>query len=243
MGNCPIEDRELCKFLGSEGCEKCGINHLGRKADPVAYADTWDVTLSLIPDDIDELHLTDKCRFCKGEPNKKSGYEMLCLKHKEPIHMKGMFFGFGTKVPSDVGSIVDIPIAVCPRCRRRLALDKLVTYVCTGVGALIAVIALVIPGVEKALSSVSWALPLLMLVGLTAAGYGIGRLIKSGLTKKAEKEMFIDPLEIKQISRMVLLGWSPMQVNKRGDISLNFKKEKLRKNMAYKSKDNLQNEE
>ena len=118
MGNCPIQDRELCKFLGSEGCEKCGINQLGRKQDPVAYADTWDVTLSLIPDDIDEVHTTEECCFCKGKKNAKAGYEMLCLKHKEPVHMKGIFFGFGMKVPGEVGSIVDIPIAVCQKCRR-----------------------------------------------------------------------------------------------------------------------------
>lgn len=243
MGNCPIQDRELCKFLGSEGCEKCGINQLGRKQDPVAYADTWDVTLSLIPDDIDEVHTTEECCFCKGKKNAKAGYEMLCLKHKEPVHMKGIFFGFGMKVPGEVGSIVDIPIAVCQKCRRRLAMDKYVTYISTAAGALLAIIALLIPGVEKTLASVSWVLPIALLIVLTGAGYGIGRLIKSSIRKKAEDETILDPLEVKQISRMVLLGWSPMQVNKRGEVSVNFKKDKLRKNMMYKSQDNLKNEE
>lgn len=243
MNNCPIEKRELCKFIGSEGCENCRISQIGKKADPKEFADNWDVTLSLLPDDIDELHTTDYCKFCKGEPEKKVGYEFICLKHKEPIHKKGIFFGYGTKVDGDVGSLVDMPITVCKKCRRRILLDKYLTLIGAGIGILLGLIVVLLPGIESKLSQMSWILPLLVFLVIAALGYVVTVFMKKSLRKSFDLEMHIDPLTIPQISKMMLLDWKPMQANKKGEPILCFKKKKLRENMRYKSFENSQKED
>ena len=243
MNHCPIEGRELCKFLGSEGCENCRISELGKKVDPQEFADNWDITLSLLPDDIDILHTTDTCRFCKGVPEKKIGYEYICLKHKQPIHKKGTFFGWGTKVDSDVGSLIDMPVTVCKKCRTRLMLDKYMTLIGAGVGIFLGVGVLLIPGIESKLSSISWVMPLLVFLFIAVLGYVVSFFMRKHLRSSFSSQMHIDPLTIPQISRMILLDWKPMQANKKGEPVLCFKKRKLRENLRYKSLENSQKEQ
>ena len=243
MNNCPIEGRALCKFLGSEGCENCKMMQVGKKVDPKDYADNWDFTLSLLPDNIDELHTTEDCKFCKGFAEKKIGYEFLCMKHKEPIHKKGFFFGYGTKVESDVGSLVDIPITVCKKCKRRILIDKYITLIGAGIGILLGILVLLIPSFESRLSSISWALPIATFLFIAIAGYVVAFFMKKRLRNTFSEEMHIDPLTIPQISRMVLLDWAPMQANKKGEPILCFKRSKQRENMRYKPLENSQKED
>lgn len=235
MRECPINKRQLCNFIGSEGCEKCVIPTLGSKIDPVDYADNWDVTLSLLPDDIDELHLQQTCSFCKEEPNEKIGYEELSMKHREPVHMKGMFFGFGSKVEGDVGSLVDIPIAVCSKCRKKLLIDKCINFIGGAVGVIVGILVLLLTGLYEKLDAISWALPIALLAVVTIAGYISAKMMKGTLRKNAQKEMYIDVRDIPQVSKMLLLGWTPMQSDKSGEPNLAFKKRKVREHMMYKT--------
>ena len=235
MKDCPIRDRQVCKFLGSEGCDNCVITALGKKMDPADFADNWDITLGLLPDDIDELHTTEECKFCKGTPGKKVGFEELSMKHREPVYKKGVFFGFGTKVEGDVGSLVDIPITVCKSCKRKIMLDKSIVYMGSVIGMIIGLVIVLMPGVEEKLAAAFWGLPIMTIAAATIAGYVASKIMKNSLRKSAEERMHIDPLEISQISKMTLLGWKPMQSNKKGEAVLNFKKRKAREHMMYKT--------
>ncbi len=233
--NCPIKGRNLCDFVGSEGCENCTLTQTGKKVSAEDFADSWDVTVSLLPDEIDSLHDTETCSFCKGEKGDKIGYEYICLKHKEPLHKKGMFFGFGPKMDSDVGSLIDLPVSVCKKCKARFAVDKYITLIGSVAGAALALIILfAIPGVEKALTDIFWAIPLLIFIALTAAGFAISFFTRKSLRKKYAEEMYIDPAELPVIKKMLENEWKFMQASKKGEPALNFKKTKLREHMHYK---------
>ncbi len=234
--DCALLGTKLCGFLGCDGCDRCVFkNGLDRKADAAQMESNWEVTLSYLPQDIDELHETDTCVFC-GK-NHADGFAELSLGHPEPEHRKGIILGLGKKVRVPVGSLVDIPIAVCGSCRRKMRYKDIVQI---GGGVLVAAIAIavmLIPGVEPALTTVHWAMPLLVFAGILAAGWTAVYFIAEAVGKRVAEQIKANPLMIPIVAEAIRYGWFPVPEVKRGYPRVHFTKHKLRENFRYFPKD------
>ena len=88
--HCPISDSELCDWLGKKGCYQCYISTLKTETQKTDALERWKVTLSYLPDNIDDLHTSDECQFCKDEkPEKAQYYATFEMAHPEPYAEKG----------------------------------------------------------------------------------------------------------------------------------------------------------
>ena len=95
---CPIADSELCEWLGRNGCYQCYISTLKTPEAKEKALSNWKTTLSYLPNNIDELHSTGKCQFCKSEePEEMDGYATFEIAHSEPYAEKGLIFGLGKR--------------------------------------------------------------------------------------------------------------------------------------------------
>ena len=66
--DCKLLGTEICAYAGCEGCEKCFVSDRAyKKADMEEINESWKITLSYLPENVDELHTSDKCWLCKGE--------------------------------------------------------------------------------------------------------------------------------------------------------------------------------
>jgi len=95
--SCTISGTALCEYIGSEGCENCYVSQASQ-SEQEEIAKSWATTLSMLPNDIDELHMSDKCWFCKEERNETSCYVLLDMVHPEPAYMRGFLLGMGKKM-------------------------------------------------------------------------------------------------------------------------------------------------
>jgi len=229
---CGLYGTRLCDFVGCDGCDSCVFNNgLDKHSDPETLAANWEVTLSYLPDDIDELHDSETCVFC-GK-NKRDGYAELSLGHPEPEYKKGMFFGLGKKVRTQVGSLVDLPISCCNSCKRAIRMKDIIEI---GGGILVAAIdigIMLIPAVEKALSNLGWAVPVLIFAAILAVGWVACYLLANRYQKNLAKKIYADPLQIPQVADAVRRGWFPIPEVKRGFARVNFTKKKMRENLRY----------
>ncbi len=230
--NCALIGGKLCGFLGCDGCEKCVFKGgLDRRSNSEEMEKSWNVTLSYIPKSMDELHESDTCQLC-GERH-KDVYGILSLGHPEPEYKKGMFFGFGKKVRTQIGSLIDAPIGVCSSCRRKILMKDIIQL---GGGLLIAVLAVVlmlIPGIQSALEKISWAMPFLVFVGIIAIGWAAVYFLGDLYLKKQAGHITVNPLELPQIKTAVANGWFPVPDAKKGVARMTFSKKKPRENFRF----------
>ena len=192
------------------------------------------VTLSYLPENIDDLHDTDTCVFC-GK-NHADGYAELSLGHPEPEHRKGIILGLGKKVRTAVGSLADVPIAVCRDCRRKMRMKDIIQL---GGGLLVAAVAvgvMLIPGVESALVKIGWAMPIAVFAGILAIGWSAVYMLAEHQQKKLAEKIYANPLEIPIIRQAIINGWFPVPEVKRGFARVNFVKRKQRPNFRYFAK-------
>ena len=230
--NCGLTGSKLCDFLGCDGCENCVFSKgLDKHADPVKMADNWEVTLSYLPEDIDEVHDTETCVFC-GKKH-ADGYAVLSLAHPEPEYKKGLILGLGKKVRNPVGSLIDVPIACCKDCKRAMIMKDIIQIGGGVLAVAIAIVVLLIPGVEAALSNINWSLPIVTFGAITIAGIVAAYFIGEKYQKKLDNRIIADALRIPQIVKALQNGWFPIPEVKRGFVKLTFSKNKIRKNFRY----------
>ena len=237
--SCQFYGSNICGYAGSEGCETCFMNNISDKNDGRQSAyDAWQITRSYIPDDVDELHTGGKCRLCrKDEPNDADCYCLVDLAHPEPEHRKGMFFGFGKKVCSEIGSMLTVPVSACSECKRRMRM-KDITQI--GVWLLIlavAVVLMAIPSISAALSSLSPIIPACIMVAAAILGFFAGRACGNVVEKRAEEKTYTNLFEIPQLRRMQQFGWFALQDGGNGVPRASFKKSMPRPNMMIKERE------
>ena len=237
---CEVYGTELCKYLGCDGCEVCLVDKLNAKDKDSKrdIATAWEVTLEYIPENIDQLHLSEDCQFCRGEAkNKKDLYAVFDAGHPEPEFKKGMFFGYGKKVRSPIGSLISVPIGCCKKCAHRHRIKDFLKWIVTVVALAIGIILMATPAVNNGLAEISWVLPIVVFVAVVVAGYGLGELLTSLYMKKTEPLTIYNAYELPIISRMKWLGWEGIQTERSGAPRLNFSKKKIRKNLKFKTED------
>jgi hypothetical protein len=222
---CPIADSELCYWIGKNGCEPCYVRTLKDKDDKIKALENWKVMLSNLPRDIDSLHESDKCVLCKGEPNDRDCYASIDLAHPEPKAMKGMFFGFGKKVRTPVGSLVTVNMAACKSCRKKhFLMDALMWFFLLGL-IVLAFVLVSIPAFAAPMSNASPLYPVLFVVVLGVLGYFLGKSVANIYRKRISNEVKTDLSELPLINYMFNKGWFYFQDNK-GVPKLFFKTKK-----------------
>ena len=207
--DCKITDSVLCKWLDKD-CKNCYVHTLKKSDEAIEMLNNFQVTLELLPSDFDELQSEDCC-FCKGKKNPRAGYAIVDLAHSEPVHMKGMFFGFGKKVRQRIGSMMPVSISICKRCRTSLRLTEAFKWL--GIVALggIATGLMVVPAIGEAVSNVSQALPIGIVLVAAAAGYFLGKLLSSLYIKANSQRMAFNVFDIPTVAEMKDRGWFTIQ--------------------------------
>lgn len=229
--NCEIRDTEICNFLGCDGCEKCTLSVVGKGTDPQESAARWRETLKLLPEDIDQLHLTDTCAFCGKEP--KAVYGELGLGHIEPEYKKGIILGMGKKVRCAIGSLIDLPIACCKSCRKKMVLQDVLQYGIVLLFVILGFVLMSIPAISAPLEKIHFILPLGTAVLIIVIGYFLSKMAVKKYIAHCEKTMHMDPLQIPTVQKMVQMGWFPAPEVKNGYARVHFSKKKIRDNFRY----------
>ncbi len=207
---CLIQDSSLCKWLNKTGCDTCYIMSLSDDEQKEAMQ-KWEVTQSLLPDDIDELHQSAYCHFCVNEPQKKEYYATIDLANPEPESKKGMFFGFGKKVRSKIGSLLPVSIGCCKKCRRAFLTLDLIKYIVPAGLTVIAILLLIIPAVANAVNRLGELVSILFLAAAFLLGLIISRILASVYLKKKSKDVRFNIFEIPAIAKMREKGWFLIQ--------------------------------
>ena len=233
--DCIIYGTELCGFVGGEGCEKCFVNDISEKRqdEAIEAANNWRVTLSNIPQNIDDLHTGDTCHFCRGEAQKATKYAMVDLAHPEPEYKKGMILGFGKKVRSQIGSIIQVPVSVCPRCARLLKITGVLRILGIALGLILAMLMIMIESFGVWLESIGWWAPFLYFVLMMVVGWGIGEGAEKILEKHADKVLHTDVFKIPVLAELKARGWFPLQADKAGRPHISIQKRKPRENFMF----------
>jgi hypothetical protein len=207
--SCPVTDSLLCKWLDKD-CKDCYIHAMKNDGEVDQMAKNFDVTLSLLPADFDALQ-GDECCFCKGEKNARDGYAIVDLAHIEPEYKKGMFFGFGKRVRQRIGSMMPVSVSVCKKCRRALRLIEAIKWLSILVFCAISLGLLMVPSIGEAISAVSPALPIgVVLVG-AVLGYFLGKLLSAAYVNAQSRRMVFNVFDTKVGAEMKQLGWFTIQ--------------------------------
>ena len=203
---CEIRGEAACDFLGSGGCKECPLYKQNvRQFERRNINKIWEVTLTNLPDDVDKFHEAEECFFCKKEKkNKRAAYAIVEIAHPDPPHESGEMFGIGKKVRRPVGSMIQVPVAVCKDCKRRL--DLLIRY-----------------GGDL--------LPILIFLLLIALGYQGGKFCERALSRKYQKEMHLRFFEIPETKELQELGWFTQDEEGKGKMFV--KKNKPRTNFHF----------
>jgi len=230
--NCEIRDTEICEFLGCDGCEKCTLaGGFGKGMDPKDSAARWRETLSLIPKEIDDLHMTNTCVFCGEE--EKAVYGELGLGHIEPEYKKGIILGLGKKVRCEIGSLIDVPLACCKSCKKKMVMQDVLQYGIVLAFVAIAIVLMSIPAISKALEDLHFIMPLGAAIVIVVVGWLLSKLAVKKYIAHCEKSMLMNPMEIPTIKKMVNIGWFPAPEVKSGYPRVHFAKKKVRENFRF----------
>lgn len=230
--DCRYLDTGICKYAGSEGCENCIINHSGEK-ESEEIARGWEVTQSYLPDNIDELHNSPTCQFCKND-EAKDAYVLVEMAHHEPEFMSRKFFGLGPEVRAKVGSLLQIPVPICKECKKKINKANNVKWLATAIGvALIIIVLSFIPAISSP-DFEQWYIPAMTLIAGGLAGYSVGVMLEKNIREQIAKEMITDAADIPLIKEMIDKGWYKFTNTKNTNVFI-ISKNKPRPNVIYKA--------
>lgn len=225
--DCPIADSELCDWLGKNGCRDCYVRTLKSKDQKEKALEHWKVTLSYLPDNIDDLHLSGECQFCKEEkPEKATAYATFEMAHPEPYAEKGMILGLGKKIRTPVGSLVTIQASVGDQCKRDLRMGDILQIGTLILFLVASFVLLSIPQIGTAMANWMAFMPYIFIVLMLLAGYFLGKNLSANHLKKARKRMRIDPAEIQLVKQMLNRGWFFFNTGSDGAPKVFFHKQK-----------------
>ncbi len=207
--NCTLSDSAICMWLNKE-CKSCYINGLKSDEEAKKVLDDFMVTLSLLPEDFDDLQ-GEECQFCKGEKKKRAGYAVIDLANSEPEHKKGMFFGMGKKVKQKIGSLMPTSISICRQCRRSFRIAENMKWFSIIFFAAIGILLIVLPPVSTAIMSVSPALPYGILIICVVIGFFTGKLAAARYMKAKIDVMRFNVFDIPVCVKMKKKGWFTVQ--------------------------------
>ncbi len=203
--DCPYLDTGICDYAGSEGCKNCVLATVNEK-EAEDIANGWEVTQSYLPNDIDELHNSEYCQFCKDGKEKKDAYVLVEMAHHEPAFMSRKFFGLGPEVRAQVGSLLQIPVPICKKCRKLINKANNIKWIVTLCAIIVSMLVLAfIPSVTNAEGDL-WYISFGVMIVSGFAGYLIGTVFEKKIREQLKTEIK-DISEIMIIKKMLALGW------------------------------------
>jgi len=206
--SCDIINSDICYWMsGRMGCAHCYVRSLKGAEKKTEVKDKWLETLALLPDEIDDLHDTGECQFCKGEKQKADTYAFVEMANPDPYYEKGIIFGFGKKVRTPVGSLMSIQASACKDCRRRIRMLDYSTILLVVAFMAAAIIMLMFPQISVPMGSLFAPLPIIFIGLMGLAGYMVGRFVHSVAYKNVSEKVKIDFTEIPLISKMLRRNW------------------------------------
>jgi len=231
---CDIKDSSLCKWLNKKECSECYIMEMGDKEQADALQ-RWEVTQSLLPDNVDELHQSETCHFCVHDPLPKAYYATVDLAHPEPESTKGMFFGLGKKVRTKIGSLLPVSIACCKRCRKAFFMVDFIKFATPVALLIVGILLLLIPPVINALNSLSALASTAFLIVLFLAGILVGKFLSARYIQTKSKEVRFNVFDIPIVGKMEDIGWFLLQDD--GEMTrMIFTKNIFNQSRAFKDK-------
>lgn len=224
---CPIADSELCDWLGKNGCYQCYISSLKSSSQKEEALEHWKVTLSYLPDNIDDLHMSDECQFCKEEPPEKAEYYATFeMAHPEPYAEKGMILGLGKKVRTPIGSLLSIQASIGKECKKAIKMTDIL-QLGTFLGFLVlSFVLLMIPQIGQTMANWMAFMPYIFIALMLLAGYFLGKNLAAAHLKKIQKRVKVDLAEIPLIKQMLNRGWFFFQTGSDGMPKVFFRKTK-----------------
>lgn len=229
--DCSARDSYACDFLGCDGCDSCSLNCRDvRQYQKEQVVQVWDVALSNMPEEVDQLHATDECQFCRGDhPRAADGYAIVDFAHEEPYTEKGAIMGYGKRVKQPFGTLVQIPVSVCKTCRRNMRIRQNLRWIGMICGAAIALIALAILSIWVPLNSTENPFPFLGLLACTGVGYLAGKNLSIWHAKKHKNDTAYNIFDTEVGEKMKERGWFGFK-EENGMTKMRFSKKKIRRN-------------
>jgi len=219
---CNITDSELCKWLEKE-CADCFINSMKDKSDAENALENFKVTLSLLPENIDDL-LGEDCCFCVEDKQKRNGYAIIDMGHSEPENKRGMFFGLGKKVRQRIGSLMPFSISICRRCKSNFKKLEALKWVSLVLFIGIAVGLCFIPEINAVP-----ALPYGVILIGGIIGYIAGKALSQFFLNAKSRQTYFNVFEIPVCAQLQEKGWFTVQDNNRVTHFLFSKKPMMKK--------------
>ncbi len=203
---CTIKDSALCNWVHKEDCANCYVMELSNDEQADALK-RWEVTQSLLPDDVDALHQSETCLFCVKDPLPRSCYATLDIANPEPESKKGMFFGIGKKVRSRIGSLIPLAISCCSRCRKVFFMADAIRYTTPLVFLVIGILLTLIPPVHSLLNAAGALMSTLFVVAMFLIGILAGRVFFNLYVKNKGREVRLNVFDIPIVAKMQDMGW------------------------------------
>ena len=206
---CSVKHTPICKFLGSDGCEKCSLYRGDvKETEKKKTGEIWEVTQSNLPWDVDDFHESETCLFCKKRPgNPKAVYGTVELAHPEPPYEKGMIFGLGKPQREEVGSLIPFPVAMCKDCKKRYDLVENLKFYSAFAGFLLGVLIVLLISKWEVIQYSPEYIPLVIVLFFMAVVYAIGGKVAEKLIKKYSDEMYFRLFQIPEMAEMEEMGW------------------------------------
>ncbi len=240
--DCEAYGTAFCGYAGSEGCEDCQVGMGNMKEEIGDMVSSWEITAHHLPEDIDEFHTRNTCQFSKGQNEEATGYAMLDLVHPEPKHMRGMLFGFGKKVRSPVGSMIQVPIPVCAKVKKFYKTREYIKWSIIAAFIAVGIVAMMlISNGSTGEESVSWIYGLGAVIVSGVAGLFVARAYNKNFTVKYESDFYVDVRKLPMIEKLEEMGWSAFHTENSGAPVMFFVKEKPRPHILFKGETSAEN--
>lgn len=226
--DCLLHNTKYCSILNMQSCETCTVDcRTEDRANKVK--ENLDFTLSLMPEEgIGALFSTDKCRLCKGEPNKASWFAFTDIAHPLPKRKKEGVLGIPKTAKA--GTLLPVQISCCDKCRRNYMLADYIYPVTVSVFSLAGLVLMSIRSIREPLAAVASVLPVAILVAAVVLGVVLGTVFKKNVLKKAAGETILNIMDVPVLDEMKEKGWFELYPNK-GMSKLVFTKKAIRQGM------------
>lgn len=203
---CVVTDTTVCKFIDKD-CKDCFINNMKDEQSAQKTLEDFEVTLSLLPDDIDELQ-GDECCFCISKKQKRAKYAIVDIGHSEPETTRGAIFGFGKKVRQRIGSLLPLSISICKKCRGAFWMLDIIKWASLLFFGSVAIGICFIPAVNE-----NPVLPYgVVMIGIVI-GYIMGKVLSTLYLKAKGRQTRFNVFDIPVCAKMKENGWFTIQDN------------------------------
>lgn len=211
-----------------ESCENCAAALVSKRRQ---RGIAWDIDQlqSLLPEhgkEVERLYLSRECLLCRGEEKgERAFYAMTDVMNPAPERKKRGFLGLRTGMTK--GVILTLQVACCERCKRRFTLMQYVPTVISLLIALGVLIMLSVRAIYEVFAHKLFALPLIVMLGMTAIAVIIGAIVRTLMANRFNKKTKLDVFEVEGMGALRDALWFELNTY-RGTSKFVFSRERLK---------------